>query len=225
MKSILLLHGALGSKAQFAALTKELEQTKIVYSFNFESHGGSGAKGPFSIDSLVENVRDFMDQNKLDKIDLFGYSMGGYVALKYALKFPERIGKISTLGTKFDWTPESAANEIKRLNPELIELKVPVFAKLLKAEHHPDDWKELMNNTANMMLDLGNGSAMTEANFKEISSQVIICRGSNDEMVTKAESLKVVQYLQNADYFELENTPHALEKVELDKLVALCIEE
>ena len=107
----------------------------------------------------------------------------------------------------------------------MIELKVPVFAKLLKAEHHPDDWKELMNNTANMMLDLGNGSAMTEANFKEISSQVIICRGSNDEMVTKAESLKVVQYLQNADYFELENTPHALEKVELDKLVALCIEE
>ena len=47
-----------------------------------------------------------------------GHSMGGYVALKLALKRPELVDRIITLGTKFNWTPEVAAKEVKMLNPD-----------------------------------------------------------------------------------------------------------
>lgn len=224
MNSILLLHGALGSKNQFSALTKELEKTMNVYSFNFEGHGGELSTRPFSMDVFVENVLTFLDKNSLQQIDVFGYSMGGYVALNCALRHSKRIGKIITLGTKFDWTAESAAKEVKLLNPELIELKVPKFAQKLKAEHHPTDWKGMMNKTATMMLDLGNGSAIPMEKLKEISSQVMICRGSDDEMVSREESKSVVGCIPNASYLEVEKLAHSIEKVEVEKLMSLCIE-
>jgi pimeloyl-ACP methyl ester carboxylesterase len=51
--------------------------------------------------------------------------MGGYVALKTAVLHPGRIEAIVTLGTKFHWDPENASNEVRMLNPEKIEEKVP----------------------------------------------------------------------------------------------------
>ena len=55
--------------------------------------------------------------------------MGGYVALQLANKHPKYVQKIITLGTKFAWDKETAAKEVKMLNPEKIEEKIPAFAK------------------------------------------------------------------------------------------------
>lgn len=224
MESILLLHGALGSKQQFLSVVTELEKTMNVYTFNFEGHGGRVSTQPFSMDLFVENVIAFLDEHQLQKTAVFGYSMGGYVALKCALKRPERIDKITTLGTKFDWTPVSATKEVKLLNPEVIEEKVPKFAQKLMEEHAPLDWKEVMNKTATMMLNLGNGEAITESEFQKIAHQVVIVRGAEDAMVSKEESLKTQELLVNATYKEIAGVPHPIDKIDKAILLPLILE-
>ena len=47
----------------------------------------------------------------ITRADIFGYSMGGYVALHAARRHPERIGSIMTLGTKFAWDTPTAEKE------------------------------------------------------------------------------------------------------------------
>ena len=76
-----------------------------------------------------------MNENYIQTIDIFGYSMGGYVALWLARFYPDRVGKIFTLGTKLKWNDEEAEKEIKMLNPEKVELKVPAFAQQLAERH------------------------------------------------------------------------------------------
>lgn len=164
--NLLLLHGALGCKDQFDPLAKILEDHFNLHLLNFEGHGGEHSDIHFSIDLFAGKTSDFIKENKIEGTNVFGYSMGGYVALKLALNQPGTINKIITLGTKFQWDETTAEKEIKMLNPENIELKVPQFAAELKRRHYPEDWKIVMKKTAGMMHALGNGQAMKLSDFK-----------------------------------------------------------
>jgi len=223
MKSILLLHGALGTKGQFSKLISELEKSRNVYSFNFEGHGGRPSNRSFNMHHFSENINEFCEANKLVEIDVFGYSMGGYVALTHAIQHPNRLGKIITLGTKFDWTPSTASHEVKQLDPNLIELKVPKFAEKLRKEHAPLDWKSIVNKTAEMIIDLGSGSGILEEKFSELPQKVLICRGSDDVMVSRVESQRAANLISNASYLELENISHSIEKADSTILTSAII--
>ena len=214
MRSLLILHGALGSKEQFTALRDHLSPHYKIVDINLSGHGGNISTDPFSISSFAKETSRFLDQQAIQAIDVFGYSMGGYVALKLAHDHPGRLDRIMTLGTKFDWTPENAAREVKMLDPEVIELKVPKFADSLSKRHHPQDWKEVVRQTANMMLALGNGEAMNEMDFRKITNQVLICVGSEDNMVTREESKNVAQWLPNGSFLEIPNFKHPIETVD-----------
>ena len=196
----------------------------FVHCFSFEGHGGETSLRSFSIDVFVENIVTFLEDKHLKKIDVFGYSMGGYVALKCALLHPEKIGKIITLGTKFDWTPASASKEVKLLNPRTIEEKIPKFAQKLKEEHAPLDWKDVMQKTARMMLELGNGGLISDGDLEKIKHSVVIARGTQDAMVSKEESELTVQKIPNSIYLELVNGQHPIEKIDMTQLVSLINE-
>ena len=144
-ENLLLLHGALGSKVQLRPLKQILEQKFNVFDLNFEGHGDVYSEQDFSIDLFASNVRDFLKEQNLENTHIFGYSMGGYVALHLANHKPSLVNKIVTLGTKFDWNPEGAAREIKMLNPEKVEEKIPAFAGYLNKLHSALSWKVVMH--------------------------------------------------------------------------------
>jgi len=220
-EKLLLLHGALGIKNQFNELKSILHQDFIVYDMNFEGHGGLVSVNEFSIELFTQNVLDYLKEKDLNKIHVFGYSMGGYVALNLAINYPGVITKIVTLGTKFDWTPEGAEKEVKMLNPDVIELKVPKFAIQLATNHSADNWKKVMKNTADMMYGLGNGKKIANEKFKQIHHNVLICIGGNDTMVSVEESEEVVEVLQNGKLKVIEGFQHPIDKVDKQALASI----
>jgi pimeloyl-ACP methyl ester carboxylesterase len=149
--------------------------------------------------------------------------MGGYVALKLATEHPQALGKIMTLATKFYWDPETAAREIKMLNPEKIEEKLPAFAQVLEARHQSIGWKKVLAKTAEMMIAMGNTNPLQKPDFEKISNPVRISIGDRDQMVTLEETIHVFRQIQNASFQIFPETPHPIEKMDLNQLVtALC---
>ena len=222
MDSLILLHGALGAKAQLEPLKKKLEETGLVnYSMNFSGHGGELFRDDFGIETFAQDVIYFMDNHSISKADIFGYSMGGYVAVWMAHIFPDRVNTILTLGTKFDWSPESAEKEVKKLNADKILEKIPAFARILEHRHLPNDWKALLDKTGRMMVSLGDSPLLTEKNLKSIHHKILICLGDQDDMADRSYSEQVAQWLPNGTFHLLQNTPHPIEKVELEKLVSI----
>src|SRR3989337_1116282 len=124
-KPLLLLHGALGSVDQFAEIQNLLSTDFDLLTLNFSGHGGNPIDQDFTINLFVKDILNFLEEKQMDAIDVFGYSMGGYVALKLASENPGLLNKIMTLGTKFNWTKESADKEVKMLNPDVIEETFP----------------------------------------------------------------------------------------------------
>lgn len=218
-EKLLLLHGALGSKNQFSSLINGLDDFFDIYTMNFEGHGGDQSLNEFSIELFTKNVIDYMQVNSIDKVTIFGYSMGGYVALNVALTNPKKVTKIITLGTKFNWSIESAEKEIKLLNPTIIEEKVPLFAKRLQQVHFPQNWKTVMNKTAKMMVNMANGAQLKESDFIKINQNVIIGIGSLDTMVSYEESEYVSRLLPNSKLIKLEGVEHPIDKIKTDDLI------
>jgi pimeloyl-ACP methyl ester carboxylesterase len=223
MKDLVLLHGAIGAAPQLKPLAELLSGPFNVHTFNFEGHGGREIEGDYSINRFVANLIAYLDENKLEKISVFGYSMGGYVALKAAALHPGRIESIVTLGTKFQWDPETASNEVRMLNPERIEEKVPQFAQQLNNLHAPLDWKEVLKGTAQMMVNLGNGSGLTDIEIASIQIPALIGIGEKDQMVSIEESKRVADLLPNGKMMVFENFQHPIEKVDLQVLRMILV--
>jgi pimeloyl-ACP methyl ester carboxylesterase len=219
MIPLIILHGALGSKVQLEPVKNHFALSgREVYSLNFSGHGGAAFESAFGIEQFAQDVASFFKTNNIQHADIFGYSMGGYVALWFAYLYPEQVSEIITLGTKFDWSPESAEKEVKKLNAEKILEKVPAFARILEHRHSPNDWKVLLSKTSEMMLGLGRSPLLTPEVLKSIKTNALILLGDQDDMADKNYSEEVAKWLPNGNFKALVNTPHPIEKVNLEYL-------
>lgn len=199
-------------------IQQALESSFNVVSMSFSGHGGLPLNGQFDINSFTNDVITFLESKNINQVDIFGYSMGGYVALNLALHHPEKVGKIHTLGTKLAWSPAIAQKEIKMLDAEKIEEKVPAFAKILADRHAPVNWKEVLQKTAQMMVSLGDGAALDFEKFKNIHHPVVIGIGDEDNMVSLEESEKVANILPNGRLQIFKGFKHPIEQINMTEL-------
>jgi pimeloyl-ACP methyl ester carboxylesterase len=224
MRQIILLHGALGAIDQMERLCKELGKKHFqTFMHNFSGHGKMPFGGGFGIDAFSQELKDLVEKNSLEKPHVFGYSMGGYVALNLACKHSYLLGKIITLGTKFLWDREIADKEIKNLDPEMIEQKVPKFAEVLK-KRHGDDWLDLLKRTAFMMKEMGDKSFLSPESVRVIQNKVLIGIGDRDHMVSLEETLDVFRNLSDAQMYMLPGTKHSIETANAAMLAAIIDE-
>lgn len=145
---------------------------------------------------------------------VFGYSMGGYVGLMTENLRPGTLLGLVTLGTKFDWSLESGAREIKKLDADFLRTKAPEFVNDLIRLHGADRWTGLLTETAGMMRDLVEGGALETAQMKGIQSKVLFCRASDDRMVSRAETEAVAEALPKGHFLELPGA-HGLNTVDV----------
>ena len=77
-----------------------------MHAMDFAGHGAEHLRDrPFRIDYFADNVLAFLAEQELDKVSIFGHSMGGYVGLYLAKAYPDKVERVFTFGTKFAWTP------------------------------------------------------------------------------------------------------------------------
>ena len=219
MQDILLLHGALGDSEQLKALDTSLANDFTVHRINFAGHGGTAfTTNPFSIDNFGKQVIDFLNRLNISSINIFGYSMGGYVAMYLAKYHPKKIKSLITLATKFHWDESIAARESTLLNAQKIEEKVPAFAAALKERHQSDNWKIVLQQTADMLTVLGRNNPLQLKDYNHIEQPVLLLLGDRDKMVTLEETLAVYHQLPNAQLSLLPGTLHPIESVNTERL-------
>ena len=218
--TLVLLHGALGSASQMQPLAHALQDHAHVV--ELEGHGSTPITGDrYEMSRFAQNVRDAMQRAGIERADIFGYSMGGYVALLLAAESPELVASVTTLGTKLAWSPEVAARETSRLDPATIRAKVPKFAAALEARHGAGEWEAVLQRTAALMTDLGTNPVVSSEMLSRISQPVRLMVGDRDSVVTLDETAAAARTLPAGELAVLPNTPHPFEQVNIRLLAAL----
>ena len=223
MQHLLLLHGAIGAKDQLANLADEIKEDFIVHLINFNGHGDTPYRS-FSIKDFADDVLEYLIASNIDSVNIFGYSMGGYVAMYLAKYYPDKIKSVITLATKFYWDEAVAAKESAMLNAEKIEEKVPAFAQLLAKRHAPNDWKTVLQRTKVMLVEMGNNNPLLLEDHASISQPVLIMLGDKDKMVSMEETIAVYEQLPNGKLMILPETEHPIEKVDVGKWKAILVD-
>lgn len=225
MQHLLLLHGAIGARDQLVPLSDRLANDFHIHRLNFAGHGGEPPRAPaWSMASFAQEVIAYMDAHipTTEPATIFGYSMGGYVAMYIGRHFPGRITRAITLATKFHWDESIAAREVKMLDAAVIQQKVPAFAGELEKRHGSHAWKEVLQRTGAMLLEMGKDNPLKADDYALIGSPCLLLLGDRDKMVSLDETVQVYKQLPIAQLGILPGTPHALEQVD-DALLSAMI--
>jgi surfactin synthase thioesterase subunit len=215
---LLLLPGALGASSMFVPITNKLKEDYELFLYDFPGHGNrKSLLNEVSFESAKKDVFDFLKQNNLIDANVFGYSMGGYIAMGIASE-NNCFNKVITLGTKFLWNDFEINKELSNLDVEKMAVKIPAFVDFLCQRHPHTTWKEIVSFSRMFIQDLAENS-LQFSNFSKVNVPVKIMLGENDNMVSKEETIDVKNAIKNAEFCQLPNSAHVFEKVDLDVLV------
>jgi pimeloyl-ACP methyl ester carboxylesterase len=99
-RPVILLHGWLGSWGLWQETMTYLGQYYRTYALDFWGFGESGKKrNTYMVNDFVSLVDQFMDKLGIVDAPLVGHSMGGTVSLSVALRYPERVKKVTIIGS------------------------------------------------------------------------------------------------------------------------------
>jgi pimeloyl-ACP methyl ester carboxylesterase len=218
VSDLLLLHGALGDATQLAPLSALLGVRHRCHLVEFEGHGRTASRHPYSVARFADNVRSYMAGHHIERAPIFGYSMGGYVALALASEF-DAIQSVATLATKLAWNPEFAAAEVRRLDPLKIREKVPAFAQLLERRHaQSGGWETVLTRTRDFMTGLGAAAVLDDALLARVQQPALLMVGDRDAVVSLDETAHAAKALPNGRLVVLPETPHPFEQVDTRRL-------
>jgi len=94
---LLLLHGFTGNSEgwkEFAPFWKDHSKT---IALDIIGHGKSGSPpdiGQYQIEESAAVINSLLEKMGIGKIDVLGYSMGGRLALTFAVNYPEKVRKL-----------------------------------------------------------------------------------------------------------------------------------
>lgn len=223
---ILFLHGALGVGEDLESLMEFMRghgfRTKY---FTFSGHGPNGQMAvDFRIDHFAKEMDDFMQKNNMKDVIVFGYSMGGYVALYHKANMENSpISSIITYGTKFNWSEAAVAKELPLLNPEHLMEKYPQMAEKLAAKHG-ERWKHILRSTAHMMQNLEKLDGLTKEDLHDFDIPVCLVLGDQDRMVTMEETHLASSWIPHSQVKTVPHSKHELERTNIKELSQVLLE-
>lgn len=102
---LILLHGNGEDGSYFMRQTEYFSEKYRVIALDTRGHGKSprgSEKIPFTIRQFAEDLHDFMDERKIARAHILGFSDGGNIALVFALKYPERVDHLILNGANLN---------------------------------------------------------------------------------------------------------------------------
>jgi len=91
---IVILHGLFGSSDNWLTVTKKLAEKNQIYLIDQRNHGRSPHDERFDYQSMVEDLKEFLIEQKIESPIIIGHSMGGKVAMNFAQQNPDSIKKL-----------------------------------------------------------------------------------------------------------------------------------
>ena len=112
-KTIVFIHGLSDSLEYWRVLSSRLRDDYRIVSYDIRGHGNSQYE-PFTIDLLVDDLYNLLLKLNIEKTSLIGFSMGGNIALSFAMKYPDIADRLVIMSS-FSECDENLKSKFKEL--------------------------------------------------------------------------------------------------------------
>jgi pimeloyl-ACP methyl ester carboxylesterase len=145
---LLLLHGGLFNiDLQFGALLPSLAATRQVIATDFQGHGRTNdLDRPLTSGDLASDVLGLLEHLDVPQVDVFGFSVGGAVALHLAIRHPEVVRKLVVSSASFspDGDRPENAGAVGEMTVDMIA-GTSMEAEYRAKSPHPDRLQGLLD--------------------------------------------------------------------------------
>lgn len=99
---LLLLHGGLGSIDMFQPVMPVFTAHRQVIAVDLQGHGRTPlGKRPIDLKAMGDDMGQILARLGYDKVDVFGYSMGGGVGFQLAAQHPDKVRRLVLVSAGF----------------------------------------------------------------------------------------------------------------------------
>lgn len=92
--ALIILHGLFGSLDNWRTMSGKLSRHFRVHAVDLRNHGRSPHSEIIDYGSMAGDLQEFMDAQSIASAFVLGHSLGGKVAMEFALGRPERVEKL-----------------------------------------------------------------------------------------------------------------------------------
>lgn len=136
---ILLLHGWGQTLESLQPLGELLADSACVHLIDLPGFGKSAfPDGDWDTIQYAERIRQYMDENGLDRVDLLGHSLGGRVSVRLASRYPNRVRSLTLINAAGLQRRRSLGQQVRIQSIKWLRVLfglIPVYGPGLKEWH------------------------------------------------------------------------------------------
>lgn len=175
---MILLHGNGEDCTYFQNQIADFSKLFHVYAVDTRGHGKTprGVK-PFTIRQFADDLLVFMDEHRIKKAHLLGFSDGGNIAMIFAIRFPERVDRLILNGANLN------ASGVK----QSVQIPIEIGYRIAKIFAGKSDTAKSNAELLGLMVNDPNVSLQE---LSRIQAKTLVIAGTND--MIKAEHTKLI---------------------------------
>jgi pimeloyl-ACP methyl ester carboxylesterase len=216
-KTLVFIHGLSDNLLYWEFLATNLKNDYQVLRFDLRGHGESElGNDEIAIETYVDDLKGILDELDIDKVTLVGFSLGGAVALDFAVEYPQRVSSLVLMSSFYGVDPHSRSifNQFKNALSRSFE---DFYDYILPMVLCPDVIEE--NNDE---LELLKGTASQSANIDAFIRAVDAALNFNvEEGLSKIDVPTLILAGKYDDIFPLKTQEEMHRKIKNSKLIVL----
>ena len=159
--SLLLIHGLTGNKSTMYPIRDMFKDEYRVITIDTRGHGESTRPEEYTIDDHAEDIHEIIKELNLEKVDILGYSMGSYIALRAAEVKCDDINNLILVCTKPNGKTSSVARLLKEANLDITQVtQEEMMEVILKASVAPQSLPKIVSGELNIEALLSGDEGM-----------------------------------------------------------------
>jgi len=178
---VIVLHAGLTSIAFMGGQIETLAESYRVLAIDSRGHGKSSSTAPIpTYEMMTDDVVAVMDDRRIARADVVGWSDGGNIGLDLARRYPDRVRRLVAIGANRTPPPDGQdaqmTKEFKDAKPDA-SMFYPLRYLYEKNSPTPDKWPEFFERERAMVFAGPNWSL---AELGAIRAPVLLLNGEHD---------------------------------------------
>jgi pimeloyl-ACP methyl ester carboxylesterase len=145
-RPLVLLHGAYMTIDAMGAILPGLAATRQVIAVEQQGHGHTAdVDRPITYEQMADDTAALLEHLECDAADVFGYSMGGGIALQLAIRHPAKVRRLVVASASYssEGMHPVAVEMFPSITPELFAGS-PIEDAYLRTAPNPGDFPKLV---------------------------------------------------------------------------------